>query len=272
MTLFTFLVLCVLCGQAPADEKELKELLLPFYERQARAYQFALAAEGRQPAELQTRPVLTWTNAERFMGAVYLWTRDGRPEVIGCIGSERLDSGVHRVFHEFHALTVEPIAPTDVAGGIRRWAAEKPGVTLARVPGAPEPAASEPLRLVQMRTLARGFRAWMKDGMENSELRLLPQPLHRYKGAGVVDGAVFSYVWTKGTDPEVLLVLECREAPDGPAWHYSLARFNWRELWATHGDDEVWRVTETQEFWQSQVLRDNYVTGLAGDFAADQLK
>jgi hypothetical protein len=70
----------------------------------------------------------------------------------------------------------------------------------------------------------------------------------------------------------VLLVLECREAPDGPAWHYSLARFNWRELWATHGDDEVWRVTETQEFWQSQVLRDNYVTGLAGDFAADQLK
>lgn len=270
------IALCVglACGQAAGDEKELKELLVPFYQKQAAAYAFALDAGRRQPLELITTPVLTWTNAERFMGAVYLWTRDGRPEVIGCIGSERLEGGSHRVFHEFHALTVEPLPAVDVAGGIRRWAPEKPGVKLSVVPDGGVPAGSAPLRLSQMRALARDFHAWMKDHEEVSELRLLPQPLHRYGSPerGVVDGAIFSYVWTKGTDPEVLLVLECRESGGRRTWSYAFARFNWRELWASHGETEVWRVPETQEFWQSQVLRDNYMTGLTGDVAVDELR
>jgi hypothetical protein len=189
--------------------------------------------------------------------------------VIGCIGSNRLEDGRQNVFHEFHALTVAPLAPVDVGNGLRRWAAEKPGVQLKPVPGAPAPAENERLRLTQMRHLARGFHAWMKDGDDVSELRLLSQPLHRYQSPahGVTDGAIFSYVWTKGTDPEVLLILEARAGQSGPEWQYSLARFNWRELWATHDDREVWRVAETQEFWESQVLRDCYMTGVIGPFA-----
>jgi hypothetical protein len=273
MAAVTTVLVCALLGQTTTDEKELKEVLLPFYLQQAAAYQFALDADGKQPLELAAEPLLTWTNADRYMGAVFLWTRDGRPEVIGCIGSSRLEDGKQNVFHEFHALTVAPLPPVDVGNGLRRWAAETPGVQLRPVPGAPAPAGNERLRLTQMRALARDFHAFMKDGDDVSELRLLSQPLHRYSSPaqGVTDGAIFSYVWTKGTDPEVLLIFEARAGQSGPEWQYSLARFNWRDLWATHDDQEVWRVAETQEFWESQVLRDCYMTGVIGPFAVETL-
>jgi hypothetical protein len=273
MSAVTTLLACALLGQPTSDERELKEALLPLYRQQAEAYRFALDADGKQPLELAAEPLLTWTNADRYMGAVFLWTRDGRPEVIGCIGSNRLEDGRQNVFHEFQTLTVAPLPPVDIGSGIRRWAAEKPGVDLQPVPGALAPAANERLRLTQMRALARDFHTWMKDGEDVSELRLLSQPLHRYSSPaqGVTDGAIFSYVWTKGTDPEVLLILEARSGTSGPEWQYSLGRFNWRELWATHDDHEVWRVAETKEFWESQVLRENYTTGVIGPFAVETL-
>jgi hypothetical protein len=45
------------------------------------------------------------------------------------------------------------------------------------------------------------------------ELRLLPKPLYRYasRSQKVLDGALFAYVWTRGTDPEWLLLLEARD-------------------------------------------------------------
>ena len=78
------------------------------------------------------------------------------------------------------------------------------------------------------------------------ELRLLPQPLYRYeltdKDSPVVDGAVFVYVWTMGTDPEVLLVIEARRTESGVRWHFAPASFTNREAWVNDQDREVWRV------------------------------
>ena len=70
------------------------------------------------------------------------------------------------------------------------------------------------------------------------ELRLLPQPLYRYESTDpdVLDGAVFAFVTSAGTDPEVFLVLEARK-PAGsgePAWQYALARFTDLNLWVSH--------------------------------------
>jgi hypothetical protein len=77
-------------------------------------------------------------------------------------------------------------------------------------------------------------------------MRLLTQPNYRYEitdeTSTVVDGAVFAYVWSAGTDPEVLLVIEARRTDQGVRWHYAPARFTNREAWLKYQDREVWRA------------------------------
>jgi hypothetical protein len=54
----------------------------------------------------------------------------------------------------------------------------------------------------------------IKDGQERRwELRLLPHPLYRYESTDpdVVDGALFAFVTSAGTDPEALLAIEARK-------------------------------------------------------------
>ena len=63
-----------------------------------------------------------------------------------------------------------------------------------------------------------------------------------------------------------------RWTADGPRWHYSPVRFTWREVWLTHGDQELWRVPESNEFWKSQTLRDNYVTCALGLLDVDAIR
>jgi hypothetical protein len=51
---------------------------------------------------------------------------------------------------------------------------------------------------------------------------------------------LFAYVWTRGTDPETLLLLECRDEVPKPRWYYSLLRFTTRPLQVKRNDREVW--------------------------------
>jgi hypothetical protein len=83
----------------------------------------------------------------------------------------------------------------------------------------------------------------------NWELRLLPQPLFRYgdEQESVVDGALFAYVWSKGTDPEFVLMLECRKTEKGVAWHFAPVRFSTRQLWLEYKGKEVWSAASHQE-------------------------
>jgi hypothetical protein len=117
-----------------------------------------------------------------------------------------------------------------------------------------------------MRNLAREFNGWMKDGRDVTQLRLLPQPLTRYKAPdrGVTDGAIFALVW-KGTDPEVLLILEDRKEKDEARWHYALARFNYREMWVKRDDKEVWRVGVER-------TSDIYLTSVVGEVSLDAIR
>ena len=81
-----------------------------------------------------------------------------------------------------------------------------------------------------MRTMAREFSATTHDAKNNRyELRLLPQPLYRYESTDpqVLDGALFAFVTSAGTDPEGVLVIEARKPAGGgnPVWYRALARF-----------------------------------------------
>ena len=101
-----------------------------------------------------------------------------------------------------------------------------------------------------MRSICRDFAASsVSSQSERTELRLLPQPLYRYqsKNADVIDGALFSFVCSVGTDPEVFLLLEARKVDDGMRWHYSLARFSHMNLFVTYKDREVWQAVRDEK-------------------------
>ncbi len=236
----------LLAQTAAGDEAALKAILFPYYARQAATYEFYLDENRSKRLELNGQPLLTWTNAEGYFGSVFVWTYGGRPEVVGCIGSRQNADGECFPFHELHSLSLGGLEPVKHGDGKRVWKPPHPGFELRDVDGAAEPADTERQRLTQMRSLAREFTGWMKQDGDITELRLLPQPIFRYLAAkqGVIDGALLALVW-KGTDPEVLLMLECRELGGRARWQYALARFNWHELWVKRNDQEVWRVPQS---------------------------
>jgi hypothetical protein len=213
------------------------------YLRDASEYEFSLEAEGRPRLELRREPVMRWTSEGDYNGEVYVWTHRGAAAVVGCIFSGPGGDGSRRVLHEFHSLATQPL----VAGGRggSGWRSEEPGVAPESIPDAPEPAEGKVLRLAQMRDLARRFSAQVDRQGGMSEMRLLPQPLYRYEvtdGGPVVDGAVFAFVWTAGTDPEVLLVVEAHRTDGGARWNFAPARFTNRGARVRYRGKEVWRA------------------------------
>src|SRR5260370_36231789 len=68
----------------------------------------AVESAPKKKLELTKEPIFEWSNPVRQglqQGVVFLWLRDGRPAVLGCIFSEpegRLKG--RKVIHEFHAL------------------------------------------------------------------------------------------------------------------------------------------------------------------------
>ena len=209
--------------------------------------------------KLEPKPVLRWTNpgTGRLYGDVFVWTLNGRPEVV---------MSLYKAFKpawgftaEMHSLSLSGVeAQRD---GAVVWQPTKAGIGFRDVPEAPKPADTAVRRLQQMRTLAGGFSAAMTDYRRNEtgerqSLRLLPQPIYRYKSTDpdVLDGAMFAIVL--GTDPEVFLLLEARSSTDELRWQYALARMNNDAVAVLHKDVEVWRV-ERAKF--EERLREPYV-------------
>ncbi len=213
------------------------------YLGEASDYAFYLDGQKQEKLELRREPVMRWISGGDFHGEVYVWTHHGAAAVVGSIFSRPQGDESRYIMHEFHSLASQPLVSGDRRGP--KWQPEEPGIKLEPIPDAPEPARTPVLRLAQMRDLARRFTAHVdrRGGMD--ELRLLPQPLYRYeiKDAGpVVDGAVFTYIWTAGTDPEVLLVIEARRTDSGVRWHFAPARFTNREARVSFQGREIWKA------------------------------
>lgn len=233
---------------APASRPEAKisDRLHEAFLRDVSDYDFALEADDRQKLELRREPVMRFTaGPDDFQGEVYVWTDHGVGAVVGCVWTGAVQGQRRRIFHEFHSLTSQPLVSGP--GGGTRWHSEEPGLKLEPIPDAPVPAENEARRLTQMRNLARSFSADMtKEGVKG-DLRLLPQPLYRYKPTNkdsqVIDGALFAYVWAGGPlDPEVFLVIEARREGSRASWQFAPARFTNREATVKHKGREVWRA------------------------------
>jgi hypothetical protein len=220
---------------SPSEPKTLRELI----DASLKWYQLYPDADAKEPAEVLS--VLRWANNARGSedGVTVLYVHSGRPLAAACIYP-----WAGQLEHDFESLSRDKIVAR--RDGEVVWQPEAAGVTFADVPEAPVPAATRPLRLRQMKTLAEKFRAtllgWKLDNTDREELRLLSRPLYRYepKEGPVSDGAVFAFVM--GTDPEVLLLLEAVKEGETAKWQYAFARRTSGELEARFQDTVVWRA------------------------------
>ena len=240
-------------GPAAGDEKAMqarvRARLLEIYAREAAEYDIFRDAGRTEKVVLRKEPVYLWSNPLRGGGqdgAVFVWTCRGRPEVVGTIFSCP-GKGPRGIIHEFHALATTVLDVTRTGDDFpeaKAWKPKAPGVTMVAIEDAPAPARSPVQRLAQMRTMTADFSGTTQDDKEvRWELRLLPRPFYRYESTDpdVLDGALFGFVTSAGTDPEALLVLEARKAPGSadPKWHYAVGRYTDLALRMRHKGREI---------------------------------
>ncbi len=233
-------------SEAPKDQSKKSKRaawLHEVYLREASAYNFFLDDQKRQELKLRREPVMRWTSDGDYNGEVYVWTDHGAAAIVGCVFSGPQGTDARRIMHEFHSLAPNPLYRGE--GGGTGWLPQEPGMKLEPLAGTPEPANTQARRLTQMRDLARRFTAQVQREKSKWEMRLMPQPIYRYERSDqdspIVDGAVFAFLWTAGTDPEVLIVIEARSTDKGLRWCYAPARFTNCEAWLQYQGKEVWR-------------------------------
>jgi hypothetical protein len=214
-----------------------------YYRRVAAEYAMEQGKVAPTKLKLQPEPVLSYANPAgnaKSHGAMFVWTRDGRPEILGAIWS-RQPGDQRSVVHEMHSLSLEPLKAT--RKGAEFWSPTGPGIEPFAIPDAPEPAATTALRLVQMRDLVRDFSAATVRGTVERQLQFRPQPVYRFeKPTPEHDGAIF--VGFEDWDPEVLMLIEVRATQSGPRWHAAFARFTNLPVSARHKDVPVWSFQE----------------------------
>jgi len=245
--------------EAAGDRERVKKWM-DFYAQRISEYEIFLDGDETRKLEFQKTSILQYTNPERTHGqhgAMFVWTRDGHPEAVGTIWSIRQGNDPTRrvTAHEFHSLSTGPLTssrPQIIGrrGVVPQWTPRDPGIQWKPLPDAPDPADSDAQRLIQMRGLAREFEASSisrQDGKEQ-KLRLLPQPIYRYKSASskVIEGGLFAFVM--GTDPELLLMIEARPVNGVPRWHFAAARFTGIPLRLHQQGEVVWKC-ENAKAW-----------------------
>lgn len=201
---------------------------------------FELKGGEREEVAMRAEPVFRYADQPRGIvdGTLWVWGEPGRPTALQkvefypptptswtyCLAS--LSSG---------------LVAAEWRGG-RQWKATKSGVTLQPFDDDLKPAASKAARLRQMKELARRFSVRASEGTHRDEqLRLLPQPIHRYADSQhrLEDGAIFGF--GSGTNPNCLLLIELRtEGATAAVWQYGFVGMSAESLRARLDEKEVW--------------------------------
>ncbi len=239
--------LLVLCGfastswaQAPATDNG-----APAFLEDARKYVIE-AGKDRTKLILNEKSLLNWTNPARHpeRGAIYVWTHEDRPLAIGSLFTYEYNDKVYTK-HELHSFSTGELKA--MYDGTLAWNPKEPGISWQEFADGPTPKENRSGRLLQMRQLARPFRAELTSPKgEKDVLRLAPRPLFEYSSpkAGVLDGAIFSFV--VATDPEVLLLIEAfsetRNGRPSSGFRSAFARMHYWNVAAYDGDRRVWEA------------------------------
>jgi hypothetical protein len=208
----------------------------------AAEYVFQLDRTSGQELQREREPILRWLLHldRRFHSDVYVWTHEGRPEVVA--GITNVYGNRRAMETEIHSLSTGlPLMSHD---GKVVWEPERPGVEWKPMPEAAKPGSTAAARLSQMRSIAAQYTVTGVYGGMKEDLRLLTAPIYRYASAkqDVTDGAIFAFA--RGTDPDALLMIEARAG--GDQWQHTFVRFC--------GHCSLRAVREGREVWQVDVL------------------
>jgi hypothetical protein len=253
--------------ETPSNERtERAEAMKQFAYFDALAKQFSAKLASGVPLERSGDSLLNWTIDRSWHGSYYVWTAKGRPVMVGCFLADSEKPDRRRAFIELHTMTDEPFTPLSFsAGQMYEWnpvAARNSTIPLSDTAA---PAKQEQTRRSQMREIAEQFELTMyretgaSDAQE--ELRMLPRPLYRYPASnnGSLEGALFAFVTTKGTDPEFLLAVECDPRATDDSWKVRPLRSCTRRLDLRRQGVTVWRCDEYSEAQQKTKLSEPYV-------------
>jgi hypothetical protein len=229
---------------AQAPEQKPESVWQKIFRQQAAAYRFR-TGDDEGEVKVSADPILFWSQPVRGGddGAIYLWTKGGRPQAIGAFFIWPWREGGQAITHELHSLSDKPFTATWQE---RPWKSPEGAVSYQALTDATPPAETPERRLQQMKLLAREFAATSHGKDDRDwELRLLPRPLYRYELTGdqkstVLDGVLFGFV--QGTDLEIVLMLEAVRTEKGNVWRWSAARMSDLPLALSRGDAAVWQV------------------------------
>ncbi len=235
----------LIAQDAESKPTELAEKRFALFAEQAGEIELVPERSQRR-LQIREKPLQTFSADGSTFGSVFLWkAEDGRPAAIGTIGSLPID-GRDFGFTELHWLLEEPLTKVVIGKYFpKQWSASGDGLTPKAIPASDTPTGTNALRLTQMRAFARNFTAQMAHAGATHQLRLLPQPLYRYdEPSAETDGAIFAYVWTVGTDPELLIHIQTRKHEGQLRWFYQPIRFSWRKLELAYDGAAVWSAEE----------------------------
>jgi hypothetical protein len=200
-----------------------------------------------QKLERLAEPIYRFDDPARrfFDGTVWAWGRSGRPAALLTLAKQRATTGGYLWLAELTSLAPGPISAT--VPEIGAWQPASAGVVMRDLPKAPSPGEDATTRLRQMRELVRQVKAYEffapqdQPRPERYELRVLPQPVHRYAdaNAGLIDGGLFMISY--GLNPELVLLVEARrEKSSPPAWSFGVARISIAEIHVDFDGKEIW--------------------------------
>jgi hypothetical protein len=212
----------------------------------AQKYEFYADRELTDKLKFESKPLLVYSNPVRgdVYGNVFIWTRRGRPYLIGAFYDYRDEL---RFTSEIHSLATNTLVGR--RDDVTFWSPGKSGAEFRPIPKAASPLESEAARLRQMRELARQFTVVREHPEQGKgEVRLLGQPIFRYAAQeeGILDGAIFTFV--EGTDPEAHLLIEASPA-DKPQWRFAFVRMNIVPFTGFLDGKVVWQVDAVS--WES---------------------
>jgi hypothetical protein len=218
--------------------------------QEVKRFEYVLASDRDKELNLTPSPVHRYThqhNGEVYTN-LFVWTHKGRPEAIASISNWFSP-------RRYHGLAVTSLSTEKLIGmrdGEEIWHPKSAGIEFKPIPKASAPAESAVQRLRQMRSLAREFTAEFKRESrkpESGKLRLLSTPLFRYQpqDSKVIDGAIFGLA--SGTSPQLVLLIEARNAVPGIRWEYALAPRNSFEYRAFHKDRRIWSLPQLAPPW-----------------------
>jgi hypothetical protein len=193
--------------------------------------------------EIVEAPLLHYTNpgGETLDATIWAWGRRGRPVALASISQERSVAGIEKWSCEMVSLSERPLRLEGKPGW--QWVPATSGIEWKPVAGAPPVGDTPVVRARQMRDIARQFTAAgvHNEGKDSTELRFMDRPLSRFSDPenSLVDGAF--YAFASGTNPEVLLIVECRRENGGKAvWYHGFARMGADRLVVRLGEKVVW--------------------------------